>query len=482
MGNEKRNPKSNAERWGEFRFSVIGHLLSAPPGKGELKSALIELGARTWRHPISGEPVRFGLSTIERWYYRVLREKRSPVRRLCRQVRSDHGSCRRITEKVAALLEAQYGQHPAWSKKLHADNLQVALTGSSEPIPSYQTVLRFMNHRGLVRRPSNRANSAGHRAALSRLESYEVRSFESEYVGALFHLDFHHCSRQVIHAKHGWVTPLVLSVMDDCSRLICHLQWYLGEETQDLVHGIKQAFMKVGLPRALMSDNGAAMTAVEFVEGLTKLGIIHSTTLPYSPYQNGKQERFFASLEGRLIAMCEGLEHLTLERLNLLTQAWLEMEYMRAFHRELGTTPARKFSDTKSVLRPCPSGDELSKAFRRRITRKQRRTDNTVSIDGTRYEIPAAYRTLTVVALEYACWDLSLVHIVDSKTGIPLCQIFPVSKSSNASGERRKLVSPITVTAVSKEEPPLLRKLLEDYAATGFPPGYIPKPDTDDDK
>jgi hypothetical protein len=57
------------ELWARFRFSVIGQLLAAPPVKGELRRELAELAARQWRHPITGEPVRFGVSTLERWYY-----------------------------------------------------------------------------------------------------------------------------------------------------------------------------------------------------------------------------------------------------------------------------------------------------------------------------------------------------------------------------------------------------------------------------
>ena len=37
------------------------------------------LAARTWQHPITGKPARFGLSTIERWYARARREGRDPV-------------------------------------------------------------------------------------------------------------------------------------------------------------------------------------------------------------------------------------------------------------------------------------------------------------------------------------------------------------------------------------------------------------------
>lgn len=70
--------------------------------------------------------------------------------------------------------------------------------------------------------------------------------------------------------------------------------------------------MKRGLPRALMTDNGAAMLAEETTTGLAALGIVHQTTLPYSPYQNAKQESFWGRIEGRLMAMLEGDEGLTL--------------------------------------------------------------------------------------------------------------------------------------------------------------------------
>ena len=53
------------ERWARLRFSIIGQLLAAPPIKGELKAEIEALAARTWQHPITAKPVRFGASTIE---------------------------------------------------------------------------------------------------------------------------------------------------------------------------------------------------------------------------------------------------------------------------------------------------------------------------------------------------------------------------------------------------------------------------------
>ena len=71
------------ERWAHLRFSVIGQLLAAPPPKGELRGAIAALAGAHVAAPDTGEPVRFGFSTIERWYYRALKERSDPGRRLC---------------------------------------------------------------------------------------------------------------------------------------------------------------------------------------------------------------------------------------------------------------------------------------------------------------------------------------------------------------------------------------------------------------
>ncbi len=73
-----RDEESNRDRWARFRFSVIGSLLAAPPGEGELRSGLEALANRVYRHPVTGVPAEFGVSTIERWYYQA-RDSRDPV-------------------------------------------------------------------------------------------------------------------------------------------------------------------------------------------------------------------------------------------------------------------------------------------------------------------------------------------------------------------------------------------------------------------
>jgi len=181
-----------------------------------------------------------------------------------------------------------------------------------------------MKDHGLVKRPRRGpVHSPGAQAAERRFESREVRSYESEYVHALWHLDFHHGSARVLQDSGQWVYPLLLGVIDDHSRLCCHAQWYLAEGAEELCHGLCQAFQKRALPRALMTDNGSAMLATETMEGLTRLSIVHETTLVYSPYQNGKQEHFWTRIEGRLLPMLEGATDLKLNSLNEATLAWI---------------------------------------------------------------------------------------------------------------------------------------------------------------
>jgi putative transposase len=130
------------------------------------------------------------------------------------------------------------------------------------------------------------------------------------------------------------------------------------------------------------------------------------------------------------------------------------------------------------VGRPCPSSATLRDAFRRDVTRTQRRSDGTVSLDGVRVEIPDRYRHLVRVTVRYASWDLGHVTLVDEPTGVALSPLYPLDRAQNADGQRRRR-QPVARDAVPAAPPPsgmapLLRKLMAEYAATGLPPAYLP--------
>ena len=483
MVNDKNNADTHQARWARFRFSVIGPLFSCPPAPGELQKALQTLAQKEWRHPITGLPVSFGVSTLERWFYRAKKE-RDPVSALRTKRRADAGETRELSGALKIAIHEQYSTHSGWSYQLHVDNLDVRVQEdpSLAPMPSYNTIRRYMQSKGFYKRQNvKNRQTAGAILAAERLEAREVRSFEMEHVHALWHLDFHHGSRKILDKKGVWRKPFLLSIIDDHSRLICHAQWYFDEETESLVHGFSQALQKRALPRALMTDNGGAMISAEFTEGIERLGILHQPTLPYSPYQNAKQEVFWAQVEGRLMAMLESEQNIDLSLLNTATLAWIEQEYHRTIHTEINDTPLNRYLSAQDVGRPCPNTETLKSMFCAQVKRTLRKSDASFSLAGRRFEVSSHYRHLSELTVRYARWDLSFALLIDHHSNLCLERVYPQDKAANASGLRRALSKDNRIQHPKEIEgiAPLLKKLMSDFAATGLPPPYLSKEEKD---
>ncbi|QKE40709.1 MAG: helix-turn-helix domain-containing protein [Ferrovum myxofaciens] len=329
----KPNDPNHRDRWAQLRFAIIGPLFASPPADGELSGKLNELASRTWAHPVTGLPVRFGLSTIERWYYRARRED-DPVGVLKNRPGSHFGTFPCLALEVREQLVGQYQEHPGWTVKLHHDNLISQNRENTLEVPSYPTIRRFLRSRGLFRAHRPKRQTPGALAAQERLEQRE----------------------------------------------------------------------------------------------------------------------------------------------NLATQAWVEQEYNRTLHSEIRCTPMERYLQAPQVGRPSPSAEELECAFRLKVSRKQRRCDGTLMLEGQRFEIPSRYRNLETVHLRYARWDLSRVDMMDPRNDQILCAIHPLNNTANASGNRRRFESPgpSLSSAPATGMAPLLRELMAEYAASGLPPAYLP--------
>jgi len=465
-------------RWARLRFAIIGPLLSAPSDAGELWARIEDLAAKSWRHPSTLRAIRFSSKTVERWYY-TAKDAQDPIKALERKVPKHAGTHPSISLVVAEAIRQLRKDHPRWTFQLVHDNLAALAAANPAllPLPAYASVCRYMKRHGLLkaRRPRRHETEPGFVAR-------EQRSFEVTHVNALWHTDFHEGKRRVLMPSGEWRPVVLFAVMDDHSRLCCHMQWYLdNENTEYFVHGFTQALQKRGLPRELLSDNGSAFTSAESAQGLERLSITHHTTLPETPEQNGKQESFWTQVEGRLMAMIEGEKQLTLALLNRATQAWVEGEYNQKKHDEIGEAPLQRYLRGPDLMRTCPSSDALRRTFRKETKRTQRRSDGTITVEGIRFEIPSAYRTLLHPHVRLARWDLSSIDLVDPRTGAHLATLLPLDKNKNADRGRRALAAgPPSTPPAPVGIAPLLQKLMADYAATGLPPAYIPKNDDGD--
>ena len=79
---------------------------------------------------------------------------------------------------------------------------------------------------------------------------------------------------------------------------------------------------------------------------------------------------------------------------------------------------------------------QLRLAFTAEVTRTQRRSDGSFSLEGIRFEVPSRYAHFHKLTVRHASWDRSFVHLADPVTGVILCRLYPQDKNKNAEGRR----------------------------------------------
>ena len=94
------------QHWAQFRFAVIGGLLSSPPESGQLQQELQALAGKNYQHPlIPDKQISPSFSTIERWYYQA-KDAPDPIAVLGQKLRSDAGRRWAIGEPLKAAIES----------------------------------------------------------------------------------------------------------------------------------------------------------------------------------------------------------------------------------------------------------------------------------------------------------------------------------------------------------------------------------------
>jgi hypothetical protein len=133
-----------SRRWAEFRLAAVGHLVFGDITRGQVARELRSLSVKKWKHPISGRCVTFGFSTIERWYYIVLNNPKTPLYALSKR-RCDAGVPRILTRQVCHQLARQAERHPSWTYSRHYQALLGYMNGRGwGPPASYATVRRYL--------------------------------------------------------------------------------------------------------------------------------------------------------------------------------------------------------------------------------------------------------------------------------------------------------------------------------------------------
>jgi transposase InsO family protein len=89
----------------------------------------------------------------------------------------------------------------------------------------------------------------------------------------------------------------LFALLDDCSRLCVHGQFYEHERLEGFLDALRRALQTRGLPEKLYTDNGAAFRSQHLAVVCANLGIRLIHAKPYHSWSKGKIERFFSTVQ-----------------------------------------------------------------------------------------------------------------------------------------------------------------------------------------
>ncbi len=180
-----------------------------------------------------------------------------------------------------------------------------------------------------------------------------------------------------------------IAFIDDCSRVLCHGEFFLAENVENFMKALRSALYKRGIPQQLYVDNGSTYTSKEIVLVCARLGCLLYHAPIHDGAAKGKIERFFRTVRDGFLSRTLDLS--SLDHLNRAFSAWVEDEYNSRIHSVLGMRPIDRFGLDLSRIRFLPPNeinDELFFAEKDRYVKE----DNTFPLNTVRFEAPRDLR------------------------------------------------------------------------------------------
>ncbi|MFZ5895122.1 MAG: DDE-type integrase/transposase/recombinase [Myxococcota bacterium] len=372
---------------------------------------------------------RFTWRTIQTWYSRYKKDGTTSV---LAKPRSDKGKTRKMTpEEVHEAIEQVRGQfHGAYN---------------------VSSVYRACVERGLLQREHIAPNTF-HRI----IKAYELLkpdaevaskrrlAFAKAHVNELWQADT--MVGPYVQQGAGRVQARLIAFLDDASRVVCHGEFFLADNTEALLSCFKTALYKRGLCECLYVDNGSNYSSLEISQVCQRLGTILCHTPVRDGAAKGKIERFFRTV--RESFLIRKLDLASLGALNRGFASWVEDEYHQREHSSLGMKPLDRFALDIARLRFLSPGDVSDELF----FVEQDRTvlaDNTFSLKNTRFEVPRNLSGRKVqIRFDRLKFDRAIVYFKGERMG----EARPVDFIANDRKPSRKSTTPTHSYDVSEVE------------------------------
>lgn len=349
-----------------WRLGVLGPLVSARLEHGDRQEHLRESAARAHQMP-DGRIVRLSARTVETWYYA---HKQGGFEALYPATRADRGKSRAISPSVAELIVRAKREKPRRSIRRIIRMLVRAKKVAPREL-SRASVHRLLQAAGISTRPL-------------RGPSKERRSFLAEHPGDLWVGDALH-GPLVLGPDGKLHKSYLLSQIDDATRFILHSYFALSEGAAEQEHGLKQAILKYGVPRAYYVDRGSAYIATSLRLICAELGIHLLHAGVQDAEAKGVIERWHRTFREEVEDELPKTP-ISLADLNAKHWAWLGVEYHARIHDTTKRAPREHLLAEAGEIRPVPRDKELDEIFLHREDRFVRK-DGTVRWRGDLLEV-----------------------------------------------------------------------------------------------
>lgn len=357
-----------------FRFEQIAPLLEARLTPGE-RSRLVKAAARTPVTWPSGRHAPITASTLYRWLRRyrahpvldTLYSRPRPASRTARAIAPTW------TVYALALLE----EEPA--RSLYILGIRLRERFRLDRAPS-----RASLHRALSREP---------RYAQLRRRAHGERKVRTRFQGAFPHDMWQGDAKakfRVRFADGSLREFKILSMMDDCTRVIVAGLVVLEETAAAAVAVFRRAAARYGLPHRFYADRGSAYDSYVFRTGLAALGTRRIPTKSKNAPAHGKIEAYHRVLERWFVKELKHVVVRDVKHLQELFDAFLDRIYHDHPHRELRMTPRKALGDRRSDR--LVSLERLREVFLSERVLVVHPKDRTVRIGGALFRVPTRHR------------------------------------------------------------------------------------------
>lgn len=372
------------------RFSAVNWITQAIQNGLSLSRAVHAAAEQAWGGRV------YSAATLEEWYYRY---RHGGFGGLHDQPRQDRGTHRALDPSAVEALIGLRREHPQLTLKSLANEL-VRRAVLQEGTYSLSTLQRRLADAGLDWRSL--------RAGAGTLGG-PTKAFELPLPNMLWMADAMHGPTLRL-ADGATQRTFLFSVLDDCSRLCPHAQYYPKERTECFLDTLRRALQTRGVPEKLYTDNGGPFRShhLQIVCANFQIRLLH--TRPYHAWSKGKQEKFYQTVQSQFQQSLVFAPARSLDELNQRFWLWLEGEYHQRVHSALdGMSPSARFASGLQTLRCLPSTTDWERLFLMREKRRVRK-DATVSLQGELFEVATVLRGQEIV-VEYDPIGLERVDV-----------------------------------------------------------------------